>query len=158
MILTCYPIVQFLDESNEIRSQYSDEAYYPIHSPAAAQDYSPQTHSSFSGRNHTDTPPASVIAPADGLTVLSLLNSDSPAQSHTPALSPPFDHLAPSVTSHPDEVRTFVYQQAPGEPILWPLEHEQEAMLLQHYIENVALFVSQIGKDAEMLLILASLI
>lgn len=37
---------------------------------------------------------------------------------------------------------TFVYQQPPGEPVLWPLEHEQEAMLLQHYIENVALFVS----------------
>lgn len=36
----------------------------------------------------------------------------------------------------------FVYQQPPGEPILWPLEHEQEAMLLQHYIENIALFVS----------------
>jgi hypothetical protein len=39
-------------------------------------------------------------------------------------------------------VSTFVYQQPPGEPVLWPLEHEQEAMLLQHYIENVALFVS----------------
>ena len=38
----------------------------------------------------------------------------------------------------------FVYQQPPGEPILWPLEHEQEAMLLQHYIENVALFVSHL--------------
>jgi len=41
---------------------------------------------------------------------------------------------------------TFVYQQPPGEPVLWPLEHEQEATLLQHYIENVALFVSRLSQ------------
>lgn len=47
-----------------------------------------------------------------------------------------------AIPSFQAESSTFVYQQAPGQPILWPLEHEQEAMLLQHYIENVALFVS----------------
>lgn len=99
----------------------------------------------MSGRNHTGTPPASIITPTEGLTVLSLLNSESPAQSHAVAISPPFDHHAPSNTPQPHEPRTFVYQQPPGEPILWPLEHEQEAMLLQHYIENVALFVSQLA-------------
>lgn len=137
--------VQFLDESNEIRSQYSDDAYYPFHSPPAAPGFSPQAHSSISGGTHTDTPPASVITPTEGLTVLSLLNSDSPAQTHTSGITPPFDHHVQPNTSEPNESRTFVYQQTPGEPILWPLEHEQEAMLLQHYIENVALFVSILG-------------
>ncbi|KAF2031633.1 hypothetical protein EK21DRAFT_31974, partial [Setomelanomma holmii] len=42
---------------------------------------------------------------------------------------------------------TFVYQQPPGQPILWPLEHEQEAMLLQHYIENVALFFDMVDTE-----------
>lgn len=95
----------------------------------------------MSGGNHTGTSPTSVITPTEGLTVLSLLNSESPAQSQAPAISPPFDHHVPSNTSQPHEA-TFVYQQPPGEPILWPLEHEQEAMLLEHYIDNVALFVS----------------
>ena len=116
--------------------------FYPFHSPPAVQGFSPQTHSSISGRNHTATPPTAVVTPTEGLTVLSLLNSESPAHSHTPATSSPFDHHVLSNTSQLQETRTFVYQQPPGEPILWPLEHEQEAMLLQHYIENVALFVS----------------
>ena len=136
--------VQFLDESNEIRSQYSDDAYYPFNSPPAPQSFSPTAHSSLSGgQNHAGkgTPPSSVLTPTEGLTVLSLLNSDSPAQSQGSAVSPPFDHQIHSNTSQPHEA-TFVYQQAPGEPILWPLEHEQEAMLLEHYIDNVALFVS----------------
>jgi hypothetical protein len=79
------------------------------------------------------------------MTVLSLLNSESPVQQQTSA--PPMTHdqqLNTSGYQRDDEpgANTFVYQQPPGEPVLWPLEHEQEAMLLQHYIENVALFVS----------------
>lgn len=83
-----------------------------------------------------------MVTPTEGLTVLSLLNSESPVQPHVAGVSPPFDHRVQQPnTSHPDETLTFVYQQTPREPILWPLEVEQEAMLLQHYIENVALFV-----------------
>lgn len=93
----------------------------------------------MSGGNHTNTPP--LATPTEGLTVLSLLNSESPAPPHVPGVPPPFDHHVQPSTSHPDEALTFVYQQTPGKPILWPLEVEQEAMLLQHYIENVALFV-----------------
>jgi hypothetical protein len=75
--------------------------------------------------------------------VLSLLNSESPTlpQSHK---TPPRSHDSHNRLDdvQQTESSTFVYQQPPGQPILWPLEHEQEAMLLQHYIENVALFVS----------------
>jgi hypothetical protein len=89
------------------------------------------------------TPPFTLSTPTDGFTVLSLLNSESPnlpplrngpsAPPHEPAQHEGFSS---------NETNPFVYQQAPGQPILWPLEHEQEAMLLQHYIDNVALFVS----------------
>jgi hypothetical protein len=41
--------------------------------------------------------------------------------------------------------------------VLWPLEHEQEAMLLQHYIENVALFVSTVNGRKNQQLTIASL-
>ena len=47
----------------------------------------------------------------------------------------------PSIPHASDSTITFVYDQPPGEPVLWPLGNEQEAMLLQHYIEQVALFV-----------------
>ena len=58
---------------------------------------------------------------------------------------------------HPG-TNTFVYQQPPGEPVLWPLEHEQEAMLLQHYIDNVALFVSlESPRKRKIMLTIASL-
>jgi hypothetical protein len=137
--------VQFLDESSEVRSQYTDDSSYPFISPSAGLAGSPQPGSSKSGRSQNDipTPPFTIATPTDGFTVLSLLNSESP--------SLPESHSAPSISrdgqsSHDSPQRndasTFVYQQPPGQPILWPLEHEQEAMLLQHYIENVALFVS----------------
>jgi len=96
-----------------------------------------------------------VVTPTEGLTVLSLLNSESPVQPRVTDVSPPFDHRVQPNTSHPDETLTFVYQQAPREPILWPLEVEQEAMLLQHYIENVALFVCSCKSVAEPLLMRA---
>ena len=47
----------------------------------------------------------------------------------------------PAIPQGPDGTITFIYDQPPGEPVLWPLGSEQEAMLLQHYIEQVALFV-----------------
>jgi hypothetical protein len=83
------------------------------------------------------------VTPTDGFTVLSLLNSESPSQPpphNAPTTSR--DNHVPRDEFQQAESSTFVYQQPPGQPILWPLEHEQEAMLLQHYIENVALFVS----------------
>lgn len=82
----------------------------------------------------------------DGFTVLSLLNAESPVQPQSRAVlpRPQHEHSALDGFQSP-EASTFVYQQPPGQPILWPLEHEQEAMLLQHYIENVALFVSSMS-------------
>lgn len=74
--------------------------------------------------------------------MLSLLNSESPRQSHARDTPRSQHFTTPSEGYGPVESNTFVYQQPPGAPILWPLEHEQEATLLQHYIENVALFVS----------------
>jgi hypothetical protein len=135
LLVTCFA-VQFLDESREIRSQYSDPGYYP---------FSPPTSSSLSGANQAGTPPIPHPIPTDGFTVMSLLNTESPATSQPSAVASPLDHpsrnLSPQHHEHLEN-RTFVHQQPPREPILWPLEHEQEAMLLQHYIENVALFVS----------------
>ena len=137
--------VQFLDESSEVRSQYTDDSSYPFSSPPVGFNNSPKPDSSKSGRSPSDIPSPSftIVTPTDGFTVLSLLNSDSPSQPtshHTPSISQ--DDHARLETFPRTESSTFVYEQAPGQPILWPLEHEQEAMLLQHYIENVALFVS----------------
>jgi hypothetical protein len=134
--------VQFLDESHEIRSQYTDDGSYPINDPVADYDNSPKPGSSRSQNSNT-TPSFTLATPTDGFTVLSLLNSESPGHppphSAPPGLQDNHDHLD---TFPRTESSTFVYQQPPGQPILWPLDHEQEAMLLQHYIENVALFVS----------------
>ncbi|KAH7089532.1 hypothetical protein FB567DRAFT_439127 [Paraphoma chrysanthemicola] len=139
--------VQFLDESSEVRSQYTDDGSFPFSSPPSGLANSPQPGSSKSGRSANDipTPPFTIATPTDGFTVLSLLNSESPSVPHS--------HSAPSISrdnqfNHDSPPRndgsTFVYQQPPGQPILWPLEHEQEAMLLQHYIENVALFFDMV--------------
>jgi hypothetical protein len=89
------------------------------------------------------------VTPTDGFTVLSLLNSESPSQPTIPN-APPRSHRDDD--THLDNLQrvessTFVYQQPPGQPILWPLEHEQEAMLLQHYIENVALFFDMVDNE-----------
>lgn len=137
--------VQFLDESSEVRSQYTEEGSHPFTSPPAALHDSPKPGSSMSARSQQDvpSPPYSIVTPTDGFTVLSLLNSESPGlppSHHTPSTA---QSDGPRHDTYPqNEPNTFVYQQPPGEPILWPLEHEQEAMLLQHYIDNVALFVS----------------
>ncbi|KAF2121287.1 hypothetical protein BDV96DRAFT_483830 [Lophiotrema nucula] len=124
--------VQFLDESRDIRSHYDPSLR---NSPTGqGQSFTPESvPSSISSANQVQTPPPSVISPTEGLTVLSLLNSDSPTR--------PFHAIptASGLTSHP-EPHPFVYEQPPGAPVLWPLENEQEAMLLQHYIEHVALF------------------
>lgn len=140
------PRIQFLDESSEVRSQYTDDSYQPF----SSNDHSPVPDSSKSGRSPDDVaaPPFSVATPGDGFTVLSLLNSESPVQ--------PQPRNAPARSQHnrtalgafqSPEASTFVYQQPPGQPILWPLEHEQEAMLLQHYIENVALFFDMVDNE-----------
>lgn len=136
--------VQFLDESPEIRSHYVQDGYSPFSSPSIRYHSPPPA--SASGHSNALTPNSTIFTPTEGLTVLSLLNSESPV--HQQASVPPVTHDQLSSTSayeHHDDANannTFVYQQPAGEPILWPLEHEQEAMLLQHYIENVALFVS----------------
>ncbi|PSN67793.1 hypothetical protein BS50DRAFT_348932 [Corynespora cassiicola Philippines] len=136
----------FLDESSEIRSQYAGDAdYYPFSTTPTVQAYSPDAGSSLSIVQQVETPPASIISPTEGLTVLSLLNSDSPAQSQHPLSAPPtFDAHVHDSPFTDNENHTFVYQQPPNAPILWPLEHEQEAMLLQHYIDNVALFFDMV--------------
>lgn len=133
-------IVQFLDESSDIRSQYTEDADFSF-----SHDNSPQAGSSKSGKSPDCIAalPFPAVTPTDGFTVSSLLNSESPvqSQSHGDPRRSQDDHTALAGFQQA-ESSTFVYQQPPGQPILWPLEHEQEAMLLQHYIENVALFVS----------------
>lgn len=136
--------VQFLDESQEIRSHYASDADYdPFAGPLMAQECSPDPSPSMSGVNDQQTP-SSVLSPTEGLTVLSLLNSDSPTGSQPSLPAPPLTSYNVPVSppsQPPTGSGSFVYQRPPGAPVLWPLENEQEAMLLQHYIENVALFV-----------------
>ncbi|KAF2660790.1 hypothetical protein K491DRAFT_588286 [Lophiostoma macrostomum CBS 122681] len=134
--------VQFLDESHEVRAQY-DADYAPAANTPTAQSFSPNPSSAFSIVNQVETPPPSTISPTDGFTVLSLLNSDSPGQPlHQPFATPqgPFEPLE----SNDIQQHAFVYQQPPGAPVLWPLEHEQEATLLQHYLDYVALFFDMV--------------
>ncbi|OWY51168.1 putative Zn(II)2Cys6 transcription factor (Eurofung) [Alternaria alternata] len=136
---------QFLDESSEIRSQYVQDGYSPFGSPSVHVPSPSGTPGSAQGT--ALTPSSTLFTPTENLTVLSLLNSESPVQQQTTAPPVLHDHRANTSAYHPhhDEgVSTFVYQQPPGEPVLWPLEHEQEAMLLQHYIENVALFFDMV--------------
>ncbi|KAF2006257.1 hypothetical protein P154DRAFT_255910 [Amniculicola lignicola CBS 123094] len=140
--------VQFLDESQDIRSQYDDD-YSPPGSSPLAQGTSPEDVSHYVEVTSALSPLSSTPTPVQGLTVLSLLNSESPVQSphdrsafsrSTQSYSP----LSPLQTSVPI---TFVHQHPPGVPVLWPLENEQEAMLLQHYIDHVALFFDMIDDE-----------
>ena len=83
----------------------------------------------------------------EGLSVLSLLNSEPAAQLHTYSTSPlPTSYSLPATPRVPDTngLGNFSYQPPPGSKVLWPLESEQEAMLLQHYIENIALFFDMV--------------
>jgi len=139
--------VQFLDESSEVRSQYTGDTSDPFSSPPAGFDDSPKPGSSKSGRSRqgVPTPPYTIATPTEGFTVLSLLNSESPSlppSTHTPSVS--HADLTAQDPFPQNDTSAFVYEQAPGEPVLWPLEHEQEAMLLQHYIDNVALFFDMV--------------
>lgn len=110
------------------------------------QSFSPDPSSTFSVVNQVETPPPSIISPTEGLPVLSLLNSESPTQpQHQPFSGLPNPNESPA-SGQPNESHTFVYQQPPGVPVLWPLEHEQEAMLLQHYLDDVALFVCSLAE------------
>jgi hypothetical protein len=118
-------------------------AHDPSLSPSVAQNHSTQNSPSTSGQN-TRNNPFSLINPPDGLTVLSLLNSESPSDPQPAFSAPPPTSSAlivPPIPQVSNGTVTFVYDQPPGEPVLWPLGNEQEAMLLQHYIEHVALFV-----------------
>ncbi|KAI4654727.1 uncharacterized protein J4E78_006904 [Alternaria triticimaculans] len=139
------PRIQFLDESSEIRSQYVQDGYSPFDSPSVHAPSPSCTPGSAPGT--ALTPNSTLFTPTENLTVLSLLNSESPVQHQAPAPPALHGHRANTSTYQPHQeegVSTFVYQQPPGEPVLWPLEHEQEAMLLQHYIENVALFFDMV--------------
>lgn len=136
--------VQFLDESPEIRSHYVQNGDSPF-SGSSVLFQSPRPSSASGQDNSNLTPSSALFTPTEGLTVLSLLNSESPVQRNTsaPSMTPDQPPNTNAYQRHDDaNASAFVYQQPPGEPVLWPLEHEQEAMLLQHYIENVALFVS----------------
>ena len=130
--------VQFLDESQDVRAQY-DAAFSPVGNTPTWQSDSPHASSTFSVANQVETPPPSIVSPTEGLTVLSLLNSESPSQPPHQSFS---GFQGPFEPPQSDDTHMFVYQQPPGAPVLWPLEHEQEAMLLQHYLDHVALFVS----------------
>jgi hypothetical protein len=82
------------------------------------------------------------VTPTEGFTVLSLLNADSPDQLQPQTVPHALHEDQNPPDSLPQDVSNpFVYQQPPNAPVLWPLENEREAMLLQHYIDNVALFV-----------------
>lgn len=139
--------VQFLDESSEIRSYYKDDRYLPFRS-VHDSPCSPVLPAPINNELCERGPPAAaLVAPTEGFTVLSLLNADSPrlgrsssrtALHNLPVSTDSYNQPGPS---------TFVHQQPPGAPILWPLEHEQEAMLLQHYIENVALFFDMMDNE-----------
>ncbi|PVH98714.1 hypothetical protein DM02DRAFT_729682 [Periconia macrospinosa] len=134
------PGIRFHDESREIRSQYAEEEVARQAGDGISQDISPVRNTvQADGRN----PPTPVNNSTEVLPVLSLLNSESPPrdESALTAHPPTPSHLqAPSPRNDLNDTNTFVYQQPPGVPVLWPLDHEQEAMLLQHYIEEVALF------------------
>ncbi|KAH7392799.1 hypothetical protein BKA66DRAFT_438942 [Pyrenochaeta sp. MPI-SDFR-AT-0127] len=139
--------VQFLDESSEIRSQYTGDSCSSFGSPSAGPTQSPNPGSTGSGDIHSGTPSSSLMTPVDGFTVLSLLNSESPVQIQPTSAPISHNHQLSTDSFQDNRGSTFVYQQPPGAPILWPLEHEQEAMLLQHYIDNVALFFDMMDHE-----------
>ncbi|KAF1844633.1 uncharacterized protein K460DRAFT_95343 [Cucurbitaria berberidis CBS 394.84] len=141
------PRIQFFDESSDIRSQYTTDSSSPFTGSPVGHVQFQNASSSGSGNDHVETPTSTLIAPTEGFTVLSLLNAESPVQQQMSTPPPPHNHQVGSVSFQHNNSSTFVYQQPPGEPILWPLEHEQEAMLLQHYIENVALFFDMIDHE-----------
>ncbi|KAF2854994.1 hypothetical protein T440DRAFT_486026 [Plenodomus tracheiphilus IPT5] len=143
----CATPVQFLDESSEIRSQYMEDGYSLFGSPHA-RTHSSATPGSVGNDSHDiATPPAPLVTPTEGFTVLSLLNAESPGLPQSLSRTVSHTHSVGSDSYPQTGASTFVYQQPPGAPILWPLEHEQEAMLLQHYIENVALFFDMMDTE-----------
>ncbi|CAI6329320.1 unnamed protein product [Periconia digitata] len=133
------PRLRFHDESREIRSQYTEEVINEETEDVEVQS----AHSLDLDQVHERSPPGSSNNSHEVLPVLSLLNSESPTRDNLapPEISVTLNNLpVPDSRIESEDTSTFVYQQPPGVPVLWPLDHEQEAMLLQHYIENVALF------------------
>ncbi|CAO2648601.1 Nn.00g078680.m01.CDS01 [Neocucurbitaria sp. VM-36] len=118
----------------------------PFSSPIGP-DLSPAPSSARSGNGNHESPVPTLLTPTEGFTVLSLLNSESPVQPQQSVPPVSHNHAVGTDSFQGNNSSTFVYQQPPGAPILWPLEHEQEAMLLQHYIENVALFFDMIDHE-----------
>jgi hypothetical protein len=137
-------IVQFLDESQDIRSQY-DSDYSPLEATPAEPGFSPGPVETYTIVDNEPVSRAAIITPTEGISVLSMLNSDSPTEPHFPHFPVPSLSDGSTSVSQPDGAQNFVYQQPPNAPVLWPLANEQEAMLLQHYIHHVALFVCSIS-------------
>ncbi|KAF2878208.1 hypothetical protein BDV95DRAFT_613821 [Massariosphaeria phaeospora] len=140
------PKIQFLDESTEVRSQYAGETEH-IYTGSSTQDCPQNSSSSKKESNQVEIPPVPIISPTtEGFTVLSLLNSESPIerQQHPPYPLASHNTSLPQSSFSTSELNRYVYQQPPGAPVLWPLEHEQEAMLLQHYVTNVAPFFDMV--------------
>ncbi|KAF2443371.1 hypothetical protein P171DRAFT_36311 [Karstenula rhodostoma CBS 690.94] len=134
------PRIQFLDESHEIRSQYAEDGFS---GPLTPPDHSPDQYSSSVIIQLSP----SVTSPASGLTVLSLLNSEPSVHPQSYSAPPASTSYSLPVSPHvpdPDASANFTYKPPPGAPVLWPLESEQEAMLLQHYVENTALFFDMV--------------
>ncbi|KAH9867616.1 hypothetical protein IAQ61_008210 [Plenodomus lingam] len=141
------PRIQFLDESTEIRSQYTEEGQSPFGSSHTGSYSSATPGSITNDARDSGTPSAPLLTPTEGFTVLSLLNAESAGLPPSWNRMASHNHSLSLDTYSPEEPSTFVHQQPPGAPILWPLEHEQEAMLLQHYIENVALFFDMMDNE-----------
>lgn len=92
-----------------------------------------------------------MTSPAEALSVLSLLNSEPSAHLHAysaPPPSTPFSLPVSPPVPHLSASNSFIYSPSPGPRLLWPLESEQEAMLLRHYVENIALFFDMIDNKS----------
>ncbi|KAF2730543.1 hypothetical protein EJ04DRAFT_515198 [Polyplosphaeria fusca] len=135
--------VQFLDQSEEIRSHY-DSDISRFESTPTGPDLSPDPITTYTGVENVHTPSSSVMSPTEGVTVLSALNSYFPTHSHIGRFPDPTFSQRPNPLVRPSDTQHLVYQQPPNTPVLWPLENEQEAMLLQHYIHHIALFFDMV--------------
>ncbi|KAF2179015.1 hypothetical protein K469DRAFT_320908 [Zopfia rhizophila CBS 207.26] len=139
------PRIQFLDESQEIRAHY-DSDFSPFGNTPPGAGFPTPNHisSTFSEVNQVETPPQSIISPTEGLTVLSLLNSESPTESPHHLSSAPPTSYGPAIPPTPNQSDGLNSVYQPFVSVLWPLQNEQEAMLLRHYIDDVALFFDMV--------------
>lgn len=123
-----------MDESDEVRSQYAANGSCLFNSPSTSKSPS-HLGSSAGGKDHYDSS-------IEGITVPSLLNPESPERPQLCGVPPVlYDNHLRTQSWNQEGINTYINQQPRKPPILWPLEHEQEAMLLQHYINDVAQFV-----------------